>query len=89
MLTKTPGQTTRIDSCDTCETVCREEFIEPLLSPVVRMTASKFANDDAPTEHPARFCIINVDPIVADVWVGKRDELAGIARVGDDLLIPR
>ena len=53
------------------------------------MTASKFANDDAPTEHPTRFCIVNVDPIVADVWIGKRDELAGITRVRNDLLIPR
>ena len=36
---------------------------------------------------PGRLVVGGVDPVVADVGIGEGDDLAGVGRVGDDLLV--
>ena len=54
---------------------------------VVAVTAGEIAHDDAAAERSSRLVVGAVGPAVADVRIGERDDLTGVARVGDHLLV--
>ena len=56
---------------------------------VVRFTPSQIANDDTAAKQSTRLEVGERGPVVANVRVGERDDLACIAGVGDDLLVAR
>ena len=67
--------------------VAHEHRLEVALGPLVALPAGELADDDAPAERPAGLEVGGVDAVVADVRVGEGDDLAGVARVGDHLLV--
>src|SRR5438105_4465374 len=66
-------------------------FLEVLLKrggrPEIRPDPARLANHKALDPRPPRFDILFVDAVVADERIGHRDDLAGVARIGEDLLI--
>ena len=49
--------------------------------------AAAFADDEAGQVRLAAFHVLGVDAVVADLGVGHRDDLAAVARIGEDLLV--
>ena len=64
-----------------------QEGVEMLFGPPVRVSASELAHDHAPGKRPRGFVIGRRSPIVPDVGIGEGDDLAGIARIGQHLLV--
>ena len=81
------GQAAGVDAGDPGDALLVEHRAEVGLCPVIAVTPSQVAHDDAATERPDRLEIGGVDPVVADVRVRERDDLPGVARVGDHLLV--
>ena len=65
----------------------REEVGERLGRAPVARPAGEVAHDDAAAERAPALVVVGVRAVVADVRVGERDDLARVARVGDDLLV--
>ena len=53
----------------------------------VAVAASKVTDDHAPTEWAGGFVVGGVYAIVPDVGVCEGDDLTGVGRIGDDLLV--
>ena len=53
----------------------------------IRRDPARFANDKALDPRATAFDVFVVDAVVADQRIGHADDLAGVARVGQDLLI--
>src|SRR4051794_10786569 len=51
--------------------------------------AREVAHDHTPRDGTRALVVAGVAPVVADVRIGERDDLAGVARVGEDLLVAR
>src|SRR2546423_1611013 len=51
--------------------------------------AAEIADDDAGTERTAALAVVVVHAVVADVGIGERDDLRGVRRVGQHLLVAR
>src|SRR5437660_941593 len=69
--------------------VARQEAVEIVGCPPARRPAREIADDHAATMRRRRFVVAFVDAVVADVRIGERDDLSGVGRVGEDLLIAR
>ena len=52
-----------------------------------RRPAREIADDHAAAAGSARFVVVAVDAVVADVRIRERDDLPRVRRVGDDLLV--
>ena len=66
-----------------------EEGVEVVGGPPVAPAARQLADDDAAAERPAALVVVLVDAVVADVRVREGDDLPGIGRIGDHLLVAR
>ena len=53
----------------------------------VRRDARQVADDEAGGVDAARLDVLGVDADVADVRIGERDDLPGVRRIGEDLLV--
>src|SRR5437763_9062148 len=51
--------------------------------------AAQLAEHEAADPRPAALGVLVVDPVVADLRVGHRHDLAVVGRVGEDLLVTR
>ncbi len=51
--------------------------------------ATQFADDEAPQSELVALDVLGVDPVVANLRIGHRDDLTAIRWVGQDLLIAR
>ena len=78
-----------VDARDTGHTVPHQPATQIFGCPPAAGAPGQVADDDAPTEGPAALVIGAGHAVVADVRVGERDHLAGVRRVGDDLLVTR
>ena len=83
------GEAAGVDARDRRDPVPGEERVERLGGPPVAVAAGEVADDHALTERRRRLVVVGVGAVVADVRVGERDDLSGVARVGDDLLVAR
>ena len=86
-VTQMAGEAPGIDAGDRTHPPCGEEVLECALRPPARVQGREVTDDDALEVRGRRLVIERGDPVVADVGVGERHDLAGIARVGDDLLV--
>ena len=66
-----------------------QQRFEVALSAVVAVPTGDITHDHTPAERTTRLVIVRVDAVVPDVRIRERDDLTGIARVGDDLLVAR
>ncbi len=81
------GQAAGVDAGDAGHAVALQQRVEIAAGTPVRVTPGQLADDDAATERPAALVVGVVDAVVADVGVGEGDDLTGVGRVGDDLLV--
>ena len=65
----------------------RRKDVEIALGPPVAVAAGEVADDHAAAVRAGGLVVGRVDAVVADVRVGERDDLAGVGRVGDHLLV--
>ena len=84
-----PCQSPRIDPGDPRNSGAPQERVERLVGSPVARPARQLAHHDAPAERTPALVVVGADPVVADVGVGEGDDLAGVGRVGDDLLVAR
>ena len=89
LFAKEPRELPRIDVGDTHDLVLREVRVEAACRPEVRLDSRQIANDEACRESTSRFDVLGIDADIADVRIREGDDLARVARVGEDLLIPR
>ena len=82
-------QTARVDAGDARDPLCLQEPVEVVGGPPVRGPAREIADDDPTAMRCVSLGVVAVDPVVADVRVRERDDLARIRRVREDLLVPR
>ena len=86
MLAEMQGQCARVNAIDAGYAVRLQVVAKAdLASPVA--WACEIVHDKPRKEESARFDIFAVYAVVADLGCGERDELPGIARIRDDLLI--
>ncbi len=64
-----------------------EEFAERSFRTKIAVHPAVLADNKPSKVRPAAFEVVLVDAVVADLWVGHRDDLAAVAGVGEDLLI--
>ena len=64
-----------------------EVFGERLAGAPVARHLAEFADDKAADVRLARFGVLGVDAVVADLRVGHGDDLAAVGGIGEDLLI--
>ena len=78
----------RVDAADAHDAVGDEVVIETARRSIVRDHARGVAHDEAVDPDAPGFDVLVVHARVADVGGGHDDELAGVARVGQRLLVP-
>ena len=83
------GEATGVDATDTADAVVGQHRVQRRSGPVVAVPSGQVADDDSTAERTARLEVAGVHPVVADVRVGEGDDLAGVRRIGDHLLIAR
>ena len=83
------GEATGVDATDTADAVVGQHRVQRRSGPVVAVPSGQVADDDSTAERTARLEVAGVHPVVADVRVGERDDLAGVGGIGDHLLIAR
>ena len=81
------GQPTRVDAGDPGDAVQPQQRVEVALGAPVGVPPGEIADHDASAEQTTGLEVGGVDPVVTDVRVGERDDLTGVARVGEHLLI--
>ncbi len=82
-----PRQAAGVDATDGGHAGAAQHRTEVVLGAVIAVTAGEVAHDHAPAERSPRLVVGAVGPAVADVRIGERDDLPGVARVGDHLLV--
>ena len=82
------GQAAGVDAGQRGHAVPAQEGLEPLGSAPVRRLAGEVAHHDPPAVRRHGLVVGGVGAVVADVGAGEGDHLAGVRRVGDDLLVP-
>jgi hypothetical protein len=86
-VTEVAGEPTGVDAGDAGDAVTAQEGIEVLVAAPVAAATGHLPHHDAPAEGAGALVVGGCDPVVADVRVGERDDLPGVGRVGDDLLV--
>ena len=80
-------QSARVDTGDAGHVVRSEELAEVALAAPAARAPGEIADDQAAAVRLARLVVDAGHAVVADVRVGERDDLAGVGRVGEDLLV--
>ncbi len=81
------GERAGVDALDAEDAVAGEVFGERLAGAPVGRDLAEFADDEGADVRPGGFGVLRVDPVVADLRVGHRDDLAAVGGIGDDLLV--
>jgi hypothetical protein len=81
------GEPARVDAGDAREPVRAQEGVEVAVAAPVAPPPGEVADDDAPAVRGDGLVVGRHRAVVADVGVGERDDLSGVGRVGDDLLV--
>ena len=87
-LAKVTGQAAGVDAGDPRDGVADEELFEGSRGPPAARAVDQVADDDPPAPGPGRLVVVGVHAVVADVGIGEGDDLPGVGRIGDDLLVP-
>ena len=82
-------ETTRVDAGNPGNSARGQHRVEARLGPMVAVAASQVANDHPTTVRPRCLVVDGRGAVVADVRIRERDDLTGITRVGDHLLVSR
>ena len=82
-----PRQLTRVDVGDGDRALSRSHSGSVSVAAEVGRALRHVAHDQPGRLHRRRLGVLLVDAGVADVRIGQRDDLAAIARVGQDLLV--
>src|SRR6266550_1122728 len=77
-----------VDLGDRGDAPLPEVVVQALLASPRRPRYGQVADDEAGDVGPGAFGVDAVEPVVADVGIGHRDDLAAVRRVGEDLLVP-
>jgi hypothetical protein len=88
-LADVPGQAAGVDPGDSGHPVPPEVAVEIVAGPPAGAAPGQVPHHDAPAERPSALVVVGVDPVVADVGGREGDDLPGVGRVGDDLLVAR
>ena len=78
-----------VDARDARHLVPAEEAVEIVGRAPVRRPAGQIADDHAPASRGPRLVVALVDAVVPDVRIRERDDLPGVRRIGEDLLVAR
>ena len=81
------GEPTGVDPAERGHAVATEVAVEVVVGSPVAATAGHLADDDAPAERPRRLVVVGCGAVVAEVRGGEGDDLPGVGRVADDLLV--
>ena len=81
------GEAAGVDAGDAGDAVAAQHRVEVALRVAVARPAGQLAHHDAAAEQAAGLEVGRVHAVVADVRVRERDDLAGVARIGEDLLV--
>src|SRR5690606_27513292 len=81
------GELAGVDAGDAGDPVGAEQGVEVALGSPRGAASGQVAHDDAPAEGPTGLEVGRRHAVVADVGVGKGDDLPGVGRVGDHLLV--
>ena len=81
------GQLARVDAGDRHRAFVAQVPPQSACAAEVRGARRNVAHDQPGHLHRARFDVLFVDPRIADVRIGQRDDLAAVARVGEDFLV--
>jgi hypothetical protein len=81
------GEAAGVDAGDAGHVRGPQEAVEVAVGSPVAAAPSQVAHDDAAGEGSAALVVESGDAVVADVGVGERDDLPGVGRIGDDLLV--
>ena len=84
-----PGQGAGVDSGNRHDSVIHEILPQRLVGAPIAGDGRLLADDEPSHLGPARLDVFRGDAVVANLRTGHRDNLPGIGRVGQDLLIPR
>src|SRR5690606_18674439 len=82
-----PGEAAGVDAPQPGQPVALEEGVEVALGPPVAPPPGQVADDHAAAVGPGALVVGRGDAVVADVDGGEGDDLPGVGRVGDDLLV--
>jgi hypothetical protein len=82
-----PRQAARVDVGDRDHLLPPQILGERLAGAEVRVHMRQVAHDQPGRVHAVRLDILGIGAGIADVRVGKRDDLPAVARIGQDLLV--
>src|SRR6185437_1333880 len=88
-LTQDACQAPGVDACDRHDASALQELAQRLVGAPVARPPRQIADDETGREDLRGLEVFRRAAGVADVRTGERDDLAGVGRVGEDLLIPR
>jgi hypothetical protein len=77
----------RVDIADYRDTVAFEILMRGFTRPPIGCKYGEFADDERLDIRFGRFFVVDVGADVADVRIGEADDLARIARIGENFLI--
>ena len=89
MAAEVAGEAPGVDAGDAGDAVAAEELVEALLGAPVGRPAGHLTHDDAGAVDAAALVVVRVHAVVPDVGIGEGDDLPGVGRVGEDLLVAR
>src|SRR5688572_495709 len=84
-----PDESTRVELLDTDDVVFTKIILKRGGRAKVRRDAARLADNKSLDPRAARLDILEVYAVVTDERIGHADDLPGIARVGQDLLVAR
>ena len=88
-VTEQAGEPPGVDAGDAGDAVAPEQAVEVTVGPPVGAAPGQLPDHHAAAERAAGLEVCPVHAVVADVGVREGDDLAGVARVGQDLLVAR
>ena len=87
-ITDQPRQPARVDAARGDQALGAQPYIEVAVRPEIRRAGDVGPQDQAARRGPKRLHVFAVGADVADMREGERNDLTGIGRIGEDLLIP-
>ncbi len=88
-LAQDPSELARVDVGDADDLVGGEIRAQITGRPEARDEPRQIADHEPGSVGPARLDVLGIHADVADVRVGERDDLPGVRRIGEDLLVAR
>ena len=86
-VTDTTSQGAGVDAGNPGKIVGNHPGLKRPIAPPVRRVGRQLAGDHAKRRRRVRFMVLGIGPDIADMRKGESDDLAGIGRIGHDLLI--